>query len=295
MTEVFNNSSRLVLGTSQIGSNYGVTNNNFIDEEAAIKILNLCYKNNIREIDTAIDYNNSEKILGNIGVSKFSISTKLPSINKQTENIEKWIYNEVENSLKRLKLSSINTLYLHNPKDLFNEDGKNIYEVLKKLKSEKIISNIGISVYTPDTLLNLIKNFQIDTVQFPLNIMDNRFNTKLIKDTIERQSIRIYIRSIFLQGLLLTNSAIHHNYFKRWRVHFLTWEKWLEENKVSPLDACLNYATSVFSDSRVIVGVSSLSEISEICSVPTKKIPTIPNQLNFNEPELVDPRKWTLE
>lgn len=294
MTETLNNSSRLVLGTSQIGSSYGVTNNNFVDEDVAKKILNLSYKNNIREIDTAIDYNDSEKILGNIGVSKFSISTKLPSIEKQTINIEKWIYNEIENSLKRLNLSMINTLYMHNPKDLYGEYGIKIYSVIKKLKSEKIIKNIGISVYTPDTLLNLIKKFQIDVVQFPFNIMDNRFNNKFIKNEIQHQSIKVYIRSIFLQGLLLTNSTAHHGYFKRWRDQFLTWENWLEENRLSALDVCLNYATSVFKNSKIIVGVSSLKDLSEICNVPIKTVPNIPNQFISNEIELVDPRKWSL-
>ena len=45
MTKKFENLSQLVLGTSQIGSNYGVTNKNTIDEANAREIINFCNSN----------------------------------------------------------------------------------------------------------------------------------------------------------------------------------------------------------------------------------------------------------
>ena len=209
-----------MLGTSQIGSNYGVTNKNTIDEVNAREIINFCNSNFIKEIDTAIDYANSEKILGNIGVSKFSISTKLPNLKDNISNIESWIDKEINESLRRLNLPAIKTLYLHNPSDLRTKYGEKIYKKLEQLKNEKLINNIGISVYTPSTLINIINEFKIDVVQFPLNILDNRFNTKYIHDELESQSINIYLRSIFLQGLLVTKSINHHNYFSKWKFIF---------------------------------------------------------------------------
>ena len=41
--------------------------------------------------------------------------------------------------------------------DLLDETGNKIYKELKKLKSEKIIQNIGISVYSPDLMMKLIR------------------------------------------------------------------------------------------------------------------------------------------
>ena len=68
---------KIILGTANFGSNYGVVNKSFIKPDLAEKILSIASKNGILNLDTAPDYENSEIILGKIGVSKFNISTKL--------------------------------------------------------------------------------------------------------------------------------------------------------------------------------------------------------------------------
>ena len=292
MIKKYESLNQLVLGTSQIGSRYGVTNKNITNEATASEIVNFCYRNDIKEIDTAIDYENSEKILGNIGVSEFAISTKLPKLKEDIEDIENWINYEITHSLERLNLTSINTFYLHNPKDLKSKSGEKIYKKLEKLKAEKIIKNIGISVYSPSTLMTIINEFKIDVVQFPINILDNRFNTKHIQDELETQSIKVYLRSIFLQGLLLTKSIDHHNYFNKWEAVFLEWENWLNNNKLSAVDVCVNYALSVFKKAKIIVGVSSLNDLKEISNALDQKIPKVPKEFWSSDIELVDPRRW---
>ena len=102
-----------------------------------------------------------------------------------------------------MNLIFFDTLYLHSPRDILEDDGLEIYKILNNLKS-KIIKNIGISVYTPKTMLEIIDKYQIDVVQFPFNVFDNRFNTDSILSKLEKKSIKVYLRSIFLQGLLIT-------------------------------------------------------------------------------------------
>ena len=104
-----------------------------------------------------------------------------------------------------MNLTFFDTLYLHNPRDILGENGLEIYKILKNLKSKQIIKNIGISVYTPKTMLEIINKYQIDIVQFPFNVFDNRFNSDSILSELEKKSIKVYLRSIFLQGLLITN------------------------------------------------------------------------------------------
>ena len=142
MIKNYESLNQLVLGTSQIGSRYGVTNKNLINEQIASKIINFCKENNIKEIDTAINYYNSEKILGKIGISEFTISTKLPKQKDDIEDIEGWINNQITDSLNRLNLTSINTLYLHNPKDLNSQLGERLYKKIEQLKADKLIKNI---------------------------------------------------------------------------------------------------------------------------------------------------------
>ena len=96
---------KIALGTAQFGSNYGIANKSGkINYKEAKKILKLAKKNKINTIDTAINYLDSEKILGKIGVRKFNIVTKLPAIPKKNKNIEKWIRSKIHKSLKRLKI-----------------------------------------------------------------------------------------------------------------------------------------------------------------------------------------------
>ena len=183
---------------------------------------------------------------------------------------------------------------MHNPKDLNSQLGERLYKKIEQLKADKVIKNIGISVYSPITLMNVIKKFKIDVIQFPFNILDNRFYNKQIHEEIELQSIQVYLRSIFLQGLLLTKSINHHNYFNKWQPFFLRWETWLSDNKLSAVDVCVNYALSMFKKAKIIVGVSSLSDLLEIRNALDQKIPKVPKEFCCNDLELIDPRKWKI-
>ena len=295
MIKFIERQNKLVLGTAQFGSKYGVTNNNYIGVKEGRKIFDFCYKNNVREIDTAIDYSGSEKILGSLDLKDFKIATKLPKLISQVNNYERWINDEISSSLKKMNLTFFDTLYLHNPRDILGENGLEIYKILKNLKSKQIIKNIGISVYTPKTMLEIINKYQIDIVQFPFNVFDNRFNTELIISELEKKSIKVYLRSIFLQGLLITNSKNHHAYFQKWKPLFIRWETWLYQNNLTAIDVCLNYVLSNFKDAKIILGVSSLEELTEIINSDKNNMPVVPNDIICDDLELIDPRKWVLK
>ena len=58
---------KLVIGSAQFGSNYGLSNKvGELKTNEIKKILNFANKVGIREIDTAIGYGNSEKKLGKV-------------------------------------------------------------------------------------------------------------------------------------------------------------------------------------------------------------------------------------
>ena len=54
--------------------------------------------------------------------------------------------------------------------------------------------------------MRILDQFQIDAVQFPFNVMDTRFVNKKVLSRLQDKSIKIYLRSIFLQGKLIDNS-----------------------------------------------------------------------------------------
>ena len=69
-------SVKLILGTAQFGSNYGVTNKSKVNIQIVKKIFKVA-KQNINTIDTAISYRDSNKILNKLNNKPFKINSKI--------------------------------------------------------------------------------------------------------------------------------------------------------------------------------------------------------------------------
>ena len=87
-------------------------------------------------------------------------------------------------------------------KNLFLRKNIKILKV-KKLKSLNLTKFIGLSAYSKKNTMDIIKNFKIDALQLPLNLFDKRFLDKDFLKIIKVKKIKLYFRSIFLQGTLL--------------------------------------------------------------------------------------------
>ena len=199
-------SDRLVLGTAQLGLDYGVANktgkpNRFQAEE----IVRVAWQNGIREIDTAQGYGTSEDVLGQIislfqGIEELRITTKPhPQLNHLDEHSMK---SALEASLQKLRLSSLYGFMLHKESflDLWH---KGLGDILTGFVRQGLVKHIGISVYHPDRALDALRTDGIDFVQLPTNILDRRFAKAGAFAVAKELGKAIYIRSVFLQGLLL--------------------------------------------------------------------------------------------
>ena len=58
------NQKKIYIGSAQFGSNYGITNNNFLNTNEIKKISAFAINNNINNVDTSPMYGNSEEIIG---------------------------------------------------------------------------------------------------------------------------------------------------------------------------------------------------------------------------------------
>ena len=68
--------SKISLGTAQFGLDYGIANQKGkISFSNAEKIIEFALSKNIKRIDTASAYGDSEKVLGRIGVKNFKITS----------------------------------------------------------------------------------------------------------------------------------------------------------------------------------------------------------------------------
>lgn len=197
----------MILGTVQLGLNYGI--NNSLGKpcrETAMKILDYAYKHQVHMLDTANAYGTSEAIIGeyikNTG-NVFQICTKLPTSIPSGSELSLFL----EESLHNLSAEHIAVYYLHR----FEQCRQTaLLTQLEKLKEQKKISAIGVSIYEPAELEYLLNSrcCLITVVQLPFNLFDcSRWLETDLFERAKEAGIQLFARSIYLQGLLLSDSA----------------------------------------------------------------------------------------
>ena len=289
------NFSKLALGTATFGMEYGAFNpSGKVPFEQVGHILNLAEENNINSLDTAIAYGDSEVILGKLGVSKWKITSKIPQFPSSTESIEKWIHGEVCGSLERLGISQLYGLLLHKPSDLMGINGKQIWLALQQLKRSGLVKKIGYSVYETSELDVYWSKFKPDIVQAPLSIVDRRLNQSGWLTKLNSNGCEVHARSIFLQGLLLTEYHHMPDYFSSWKSLFSNFHQWLLTTGLTRLEACLSFALSQQEVSSVIVGVNSLKQLEDILSNNKWTNYDFPEHLAVQDPNLLNPSNWRI-
>ncbi len=285
---------KLALGTAQFGLSYGVANQNGqVDLEAGRKIVRMAAARGIDTIDTAIAYGESEQRLGEIGVGDFKIITKLPAIPTECVNISAWVSQNLKASLKRMGLSKLDGVLLHQPSQLPEKRGQEIYDALTQVKSAGLVNKIGVSIYSPLELDSIIQTFDIDIVQAPLNLIDRRLVTSGWLRQLHERCIEVHIRSVFLQGLLLMKRGQIPVKFERWSTIWNTWHNSLAHHNLSALTACLQYPLSLPEVNRVIVGVDNAAQLLELVDSHQINVPQHDwKSIACDDEELINPSKW---
>jgi aryl-alcohol dehydrogenase-like predicted oxidoreductase len=285
--------SKLSIGTVQFGLDYGVANDSGkVAYDEVQKILEEAQINQIDTIDTAAAYGDSEEVLGKSGVNKFHIITKLPEIPVDVKNITEYIEESFFSSLRRLKVEHVYGYLLHRPSQLLTNSGSEIYQAISNLKAQGYIKKIGASIYQPEELDEIVKEYELELVQVPFNIFDRRLIETGWLSQLQKKGVEIHIRSIFLQGLLLMNQKQRPEKFNRWNKLWAKWDDWLENNNLTPLEASIRYVLSLSEISKVVIGVDSNSQLKEIIAAANGELPEIPNDLYTNDVNLLNPSNW---
>ncbi|PPR41500.1 MAG: hypothetical protein CFH22_00532 [Alphaproteobacteria bacterium MarineAlpha5_Bin12] len=284
--------SKFAIGTANFGNNYGIKNQfKKISLIETKKILNLAIKRNIRHLDTAMVYGDSQKYIGNLVKNKLKITTKLPPIPSNCDDLNRWTDNKIRKSLKELKAKSINTLLLHNPNDLLTKNGKKLYENLLHLKKNKIINKIGLSLYEINDIYKFLGKYKIDVVQTPFNLIDRRLLKNDMINFLKNKKIEIHIRSIFLQGVLLMDSKTRSKKFKKWNKIWKIYDNWLKEKKLSKIQACLNYVLSFSDIDKIIIGYDNHKQLIDVLDLKKIKV-SAPEDIYSKDKALINPFNW---
>lgn len=286
--------NKLALGTAQFGLKYGIANQvGQIKLTEVEKIVRFAKNSSIDLIDTAVVYGESEKIIGSIGVKDFKLVSKLPALPENCKDVNSWVEEKVQSSLKRLGIQSLYGLLVHRSENLLGASGKKLVDALNKAKLNGLAKKIGVSIYDPSECEILMKIIKIDIVQAPLNIIDRRLVDSGWLSRLHSEGIEIHTRSVFLQGLLLMPQKIIPKSFNKWSKLFDQWSNNLKKNNLSATEVCLSYPLSFKEIDRVIVGVDSVLQLDEI----VKKSEFRQLEINWdfmisNDQKLINPTNW---
>lgn len=280
---------KLVLGTAQLGMDYGIANlSGKPSKKEIFDILVLAWNNGIRSFDTAPNYG-SEMILGEFitanGLQDEAIVlTKTPSM-EGVLDYEKFVRTNLESSLNNLGCP-VDVLLFHNPADseLLLKDPQFFENILQDYP----VKSFGISVYEPQEVERLTGcQFEL-TFQFPLNVLDRRF------EKVSMPMGKRYARSVFLQGLLVSENRLRMDS----PVELMELQK-KYHNKLAHHHLCqINFAISFVACSDNIdyflIGVDTAKQLQEILNL---KIYEHTEMFSFGKiqqeyEKWIDPRVW---
>ncbi|MDD4050951.1 MAG: aldo/keto reductase [candidate division Zixibacteria bacterium] len=260
--------SRLGLGTAQFGMDYGIANKQGkTDIDEVRDILAASDENGMRVIDTAPAYGDSETVLGQAlpRQHRFRIVTKTPVFG--TDNIASTygdrLRRSFRESLARLGQKRIYGLLVHNAENLLSPGGEQLMDAMIALKTAGKVEKIGVSVYTAGQIDAILARYQIDLIQLPVNLFDQRLVRDGHLSELKKRGIEIHTRSTFLQGLLLMAPEDVPEHLETARPYLARLRQDAERGGISPQEAALGFVKSIAEINCVLVGVDSRGQLLE--------------------------------
>ncbi len=235
---------KLVLGTVELGLEYGIDRQARPAQDEAFAILDAARAAGIDTFDTASSYGNAEEILGE-WIAARDCADKVNLISKGSGRAD------IEQSLRRLGLKVLDGYLLHNSKGSFAE--------LQEAKRDGLVKHIGASVYKPEEVRG-----EFEYVQAPYNALDRRFEKA--QDTV------VFARSPFLQGLLLMSPADVPPHLLHARPYLEQFIAIANHYKLSQLQASLLFALHGNAQ-YVVFGVKRLAQLEEILEAAKTPVP----------------------
>ena len=275
---------RIIIGTANFNSDYGLTRNT----ESAESLLANIWALGIRRLDLSNKYLFGLKDL-NSNDQKWRIQFKVSvDINQSRESY----YYELDNALSNTNGNRIEQVLIHNGDEfLYRNDLKKLEEMFQ-MTPDNI--QFGISLYESDHLEKIIKSNLIKIIQFPANVFDRRLanfknNYKIFTDLNNKI---LQARSVFLQGLILNNYMAFPKNLIQFKEYFDNWYLWNDQNKFKLLESSLTEVLIHQQLDEITIGIDSSDHLKQLAtfSLIQKRYmipPKIPDML-------IDPRKWSL-
>jgi aryl-alcohol dehydrogenase-like predicted oxidoreductase len=249
--------SRLALGTAQFGLDYGLNNRAGQPTLATVaEVLAQAQAAGLTLLDTAAAYGNSEARLGELLATDdaFAIVTKVDA-GPPAE-----VSAQLAASLARLRRPAVYGVLFHAFGPL--RDNPAAWRALQAARAAGLTQRIGVSLYHPhEPEWLLAEGFDLDLVQLPYSVFDQRFATVLPQ--LAARGVEVHVRSAFLQGLLLRELSDLPPFFQPLGPKLARLRALVAEAGIPLPAALLLFAAGAPGVARVVVGVDSAANLRE--------------------------------
>lgn len=286
--------NKLILGTVQMGLAYGINNSTGkIPFENSCEILSKAFELGISTLDTAEAYGNAHQVIGEFHKLnpniKFNIITKIPhdvDVNKIEEKVKTYI--------KNMNVGCLEVLMFHSFDSYKNN--RQIIERLKIIKSQGLIKNIGVSIYTNEQIEALLLDDTISVVQMPFNLLDNESARGELMQKLKDKGKIVHTRSAFLQGLFFKESSHTNAVCQKLSSELNEIKSIAKDENISISDLALGYCLHQKNIDQVLIGVDSLFQLMDnikssnyiISQIVVNKI----NAIKVKNSDLLNPSLW---
>ena len=280
--------SSLVLGTAQFGLNYGINNKSGkMTSDEILEVLKLAWDNDIRELDTAQDYGNSEQAVGEC-VNKLKKNFIVHSKFILKDQV---IQDSIKQSLANLNIQELGYFYFHRFSD---------YLIYKTQPSHVLplehCLGLAVSVYEEEELQSVIGDSEVMAIQIPVNIFDcSDKKIQLIK-LAQVAGKKIYIRSIFLQGLFFMPVEELPVKLQSFTGPLNKLNAICQKNNLEMRSLAFGFINTVISPDGIIIGVDSKKQLLENIEASktrlnSRLIEEMKN-IDISDKKLLKPMNW---
>jgi len=288
----------IVLGTANFGTTYGLRGASQkspnVDFRTASEIISAAIEIGITEIDTALSYGPSQKWISEL-VADREIFVNSKIIWGGVRNHKEY---QLALSLiaEELGTCNLHLLQWHNWEKGLSE-GDDYFELHSLLDPEKLL-HFGVTTYGPSAATDALLVDSFDSIQLEYNVL-NQSALKTFLKLRSKDQPSLYIRSVFLQGLLSDGDAlpVPRNLRLKERVDQI--RALAHEWDLSTQELALRSVLNLVEDCAIVIGVESGQQLIEINQfVENGPLPPelseIIDLLDCGLDPEVDPRNWVL-
>ena len=285
------------IGTSPFGGLFAS-----VSESAVADVISTSMELGLNYFDTAPHYGmgSAEVRLGrninHLPRSSFVVSTKVgrlivpsekaddPGWENSTAAVERifdfsaaGIERSLLESLERLKMESVEMVFIHDPDGAADQAISEAYPVLERLRAEGIVKTIGIGITSNEIPTRFINETDIDVVLIALKytLLDQSAATELLPTALKK-GVSVIAGGVFNSGILTNPKAGATFNYEPASPEVLARaqkiEKFFEDRGVSLAQAALQFPMQHPAISAILVGCRSADEVTTNVALYNREI-----------------------